>query len=271
MAYNKTFNPDSLPAFAEPERKHNDSPSQRPPTSSQYSNKPAPPLPNTHAQPAMGRLSPQVPPPQNYGYSSHASPTSHGYNSPPGGNYGAPRPQPQQHRPQPVSRPPPSPAPGDHRDPALLPLFKAVDKDRSGTLSERELSAALVNGDWSSFDPHTVKMMIRMFDSDRSGTINFDEFCGLWGFLAAWRGLFDRFDVDKSGSISLDEFTNALAAFGYRLSQQFVVILFRTFDKRNEGAISFDLFVQSCISLKRMTDVFKKYDDDRDGFITLSL
>jgi hypothetical protein len=29
--------------------------------------------------------------------------------------------------------------------------------------------------------------------------------------------------------------------------------------------------VQSCISLKRMTDVFKKYDDDRDGFITLSL
>ena len=32
-----------------------------------------------------------------------------------------------------------------------------------------------------------------------------------------------------------------------------------------ENAISFDLFVQSCISLKRMTDVFKKYDDDRDG------
>ena len=34
--------------------------------------------------------------------------------------------------------------------------------------------------------------------------------------------------------------------------------------------MSFDLFVQSCIILKRMTDVFKKYDEDRDGFITLS-
>lgn len=32
-----------------------------------------------------------------------------------------------------------------------------------------------------------------------------------------------------------------------------------------QDAISFDLFVQSCISLKRMTEVFKKYDDDRDG------
>lgn len=35
--------------------------------------------------------------------------------------------------------------------------------------------------------------------------------------------------------------------------------------------MSFDLFVQACISLKRMTDVFKKYDEDRDGYITLSL
>jgi hypothetical protein len=34
--------------------------------------------------------------------------------------------------------------------------------------------------------------------------------------------------------------------------------------------MSFDLFVQACISLKRMTDVFKRYDDDRDGYITVS-
>jgi Ca2+-binding EF-hand superfamily protein len=188
-----------------------------------------------------------------------------------------------------MSRPPASPAPPSGADPALWPLFKAVDKDGnaefcppqpssvltkyagSGHLTEKELRAALVNGDWSSFDPFTVKMMIRMFDTDRSGTIGFEEFCGLWGFLAAWRSLFDRFDADKSGNISLDEYTNALVAFGYRLSPHFVDTLFRTYDKRGEGAISFDLFVQSCISLKRMTDVFKKYDDDRDGYITLSL
>ena len=97
--------------------------------------------------------------------------------------------------------------------------------------------------------------MIRMFDTDRSGTIGFEEFCGLWGFLAAWRSLFDRFDKDRSGNISLDEYSEALVAFGYRLSEHFVGVLFKAFDKRGEGAISFDLFVQSCISLKRMTDV----------------
>lgn len=127
-----------------------------------------------------------------------------------------------------------------------------------------------MNGDWTAFDPQTVRMMIRMFDSDRSGTIGFSEFCGLWSFLASWRTLFDRFDVDRSGNISLDEFTNALVAFRYRLSPGFVELLFRTYDKRGEGVMSFDLFVQACISLKRMTDVFKKYDEDRDGYITLS-
>jgi len=94
---------------------------------------------------------------------------------------------------------------------------------------------------------------------------------GLWGFLSAWRNLFDRFDLDRSGNISYPEFKEALVAFGYKLSPQFVQLIFRTYDRRQENAMSFDLFVQACISLKRMTDVFKKYDEDRDGYITLSL
>lgn len=113
--------------------------------------------------------------------------------------------------------------------------------------------------------------MIRLFDSNRSGSIDFEEFCGLWSFLASWRTLFDRFDVDNSGNITINEYTNALVTFGYRLSTHFVHTLFNTFDKKGTGAIGFDLFVQSFIALKRMTDVFKKYDDDRDGYITLSL
>lgn len=143
-----------------------------------------------------------------------------------------------------------------------------------------ELGSALVNGDFTSFHPKTVKMMIRMFDRNSSGTISFDEFVSLWRYLAAWRELFDRFDVDRSGRISLQEFENALLAFGYRLSQPFVTVLFTTFEskgrQRNGPAhpakmgMSFDLFVQACISLRRMTDVFKRYDDDRDGYITVS-
>ncbi|APA09018.1 hypothetical protein sscle_04g037880 [Sclerotinia sclerotiorum 1980 UF-70] len=274
MAYNRAFNPDSLPAFAEPERKHTQSPAVQSPVHSQaqqamhnaqYENRPPPQ--NIHPdgrRPDGRRFSPQMHPPGNYG----VSPPNRGYATPPPAQFQAGRVAPQT-RPVQQTRPTTSPAPPG-ADPQLWPLFKAVDKDRTGVLTERELRAALVNGDWTAFDPYTVKMMIRMFDTDRSNTINFDEFCGLWGFLAAWRSLFDRFDKDRSGNISLDEYSEALVAFGYRLSDSFVGVLFKAYDKRNEGAISFDLFVQSCISLKRMTDVFKRYDDDRDGYITLS-
>jgi Ca2+-binding EF-hand superfamily protein len=80
-------------------------------------------------------------------------------------------------------------------------------------------------------------------------------FSGLWGFLAAWRALFDRFDADKSGNISFQEFQNSLAgtlsrldmfhwlmfpgnatAFGYRLSPQFVQLLFRSYDRRGQDS-----------------------------------
>jgi Ca2+-binding EF-hand superfamily protein len=256
MAYNRPFDPDALPRFAEPDAKGGNAAPNNPPP----------------AQPQHQRYDKPAPLPHKDQYAhvqSNHRPASFG--SPPPIASGA-RPNPSAHsHPPPSSRPPPSPAPETGgADSSLLPLFRAVDKDGTGQLSERELSAALVNGDWTAFDPHTVRMMIRMFDSDRSGTIGFEEFCGLWSFLASWRTLFDRFDADRSGNISLPEFTNALIAFRYRLSPQFVELIFRTYDKRGEGVMSFDLFVQSCISLKRMTDVFKKYDDDRDGYITLS-
>ena len=109
-----------------------------------------------------------------------------------------------------------------------------------------------------------------MFDTDHSGTMNFDEFCNLWGYLASWRNLFDRFDKDQSGSISLDEFEDALKAFGFRLSHACAEYIFGKFSGSDLHAISFDLFAQACISLKRMTDIFKRYDEDRDGYVKLS-
>ncbi|PSN60848.1 EF-hand [Corynespora cassiicola Philippines] len=295
MAYNKGFNPDKLPAHAEPEQAAqmlSQSSTPRPLRTSSARpdyNKPAPTPPSAYGARPSGGYDARPPPgafndpryhdPTAGGrtasprYDHGRDPRYDGYGSPPPQNYGqGPPPQGYHNRPPVQSRPPATPAPprdGNDRE-ALWRLFGAVDKDRSGQLTEAELRNALVNGDWSPFDAHTVRMMIRMFDTDRSGSVNFDEFCGLWGFLSAWRGLFDRFDADRSGTISYQEFSDALVAFGYRLSPQFVTLLYRTYDRRGENAISFDLFVQACISLKRMTDVFKKYDEDRDGYITLS-
>jgi Ca2+-binding EF-hand superfamily protein len=162
-------------------------------------------------------------------------------------------------------------------------VFLAANTSQSGTLSESELGSALVNADYTAFDPYTIKMMIRMFSSaPRLDSISYEEFVNLWRFLAAWRELFERFDEDSSGHISLAEFSRALVTFGYRLTSSFTGTLYNIYNEKGilagqrrgsraiKEAMSFDLFVQACISLKRMTDVFKGYDDDRDGYVTLS-
>ncbi|OJJ33958.1 hypothetical protein ASPWEDRAFT_41846 [Aspergillus wentii DTO 134E9] len=306
MAYNKSYNPDALPAHAEPEqvaqmigamqvKPSSSRPPAHPTASGIPPRVPVSSAPHGPAGPYAAsapkhnngmRPPPVSAPPTQY----RPSPQQHSLHpSPPPQNYGfgPPPSHPMRTRP-PASRPPQSQSPyqpplsaPDDDPQQLFPLFRAANASHSGALTEMELGSALVNGDFTSFHPKTVKMMIRMFDRNGSGTISFDEFVSLWKYLAAWRELFDRFDEDRSGRISLYEFENALAAFGYRLSQPFVTVLFTTFESKTRQmsgpakspgqlGMSFDLFVQACISLRRMTDVFKRYDDDRDGYITVS-
>ncbi|KAJ5816434.1 hypothetical protein N7447_008667 [Penicillium robsamsonii] len=331
MAYNKSYNPDALPAHAEPEQvaqmlgnmnvsgqSHTPShapslnqkplPSRPPPQTAHSSGVPSrvpvSSAPPQHAYAAAPRLDPQ--PHHSHSHSHSGRPSSATaplpsqlpsqsqsrphplHPSPPPQNYGfgPPPVQPQRSRPPSSSRPPQSPVPPPLTAPSsdpqqLFPLFRAANASNSGTLTEGELGSALVNGDYTSFHPRTVRLMIRMFDRDGSGTINFDEFVSLWRYLAAWRELFDRFDEDRSGRVSQPEFEKALVAFGYRLSGKFISTIFGVFEAKGKqmsnapkdprsAGMSFDLFVQACISLKRMTDVFKRYDEDRDGYITLS-
>ncbi|ORX60264.1 EF-hand [Hesseltinella vesiculosa] len=167
---------------------------------------------------------------------------------------------------------PPPPPPG--ADPQLWSWFTAVDTDRSGQLTVDELQRALVNGDWSPFNIETVRMMVNMFDADNTGTIDFNEFAGLWRYIEDWKRCFQAFDADGSGSIDAKEMHNALRTFGYNLSDRFVSILIQKFDKygtgTGKGDVTFDNFVQACVNVKTLTDSFRAYDTDGDGWIQIN-
>ena len=64
-----------------------------------------------------------------------------------------------------------------------------------------------------------------MFDRDQSGTINFNEFCGLWNYITQWKGAFDRYDTDRSGSIEANELHRVFTEMGYRVSPNFVQLI----------------------------------------------
>ncbi|KAG0049102.1 hypothetical protein BGZ83_006052 [Gryganskiella cystojenkinii] len=183
----------------------------------------------------------QAPPPQQQGsvYGQHQTPAAaaaqQGY-----GGYQQP--------------PPPSQAPPAATESNLRYWFDAVDTDRSGQLSVDELQRALIN--------------------DNSGLINFAEFSGLWKYIEEWRACFSAFDQDKSGSIDFNELKTAMHSFRYNLSDDFLRLVIKKYDKRGKnppgrGDVSFDMFIQISCTVKSLTDAFMRIDREGKGFATI--
>ena len=59
-------------------------------------------------------------------------------------------------------------------------------------------------------------MMINMFDTNRTGTIDVHEFGKLFNYINDWKRMFENFDKDKEGTLSQEDFTAALQSMGYR-------------------------------------------------------
>ncbi|KAL1918742.1 uncharacterized protein VTP21DRAFT_2764 [Calcarisporiella thermophila] len=231
--------------------------------------------PQQYGQPPQQQWGP--PPPQQGGQQygqqqQYPPPPSQGQPGGYGGSAGG-YPPPQGGYPPPSGPPPPA----SNQQNQLLMWFKAVDSDNSGYLTVEELQRALINGDWSPFNIETCRLMVNMFDTDNSGTINFQEFAGLWKYIEDWKRLFQTFDTDKSGTINAQELQNALRTFGYNLSPSFIDLLIKKFDKyagtkNKTGArdVTFDSFVQACVTVKTLTDAFRRYDGDHDGWIQIN-
>ncbi|KAI8872299.1 EF-hand [Ramicandelaber brevisporus] len=221
------------------------------------------------------------PPPPNYA-GSYGRPQQGSYYQPQQ-QYG--RPPPPQYNPTPPGsyynqrphyQPPAQQGPPPGADPTLWYWFTAVDQDRSGAISADELSAALVNGDFTPFNMETVRLMLNMFDSDGDGTINFQEFCGLWRYIEDWKKCFRSFDTDGSGTIDQFELFDALKRFGFNVSRGFVEHAVRKFDRKEgkpgqqSGTLTFDSFIQVCVTVRTLTEAFRRFDTDGDGWVNLS-
>jgi Ca2+-binding EF-hand superfamily protein len=153
-----------------------------------------------------------------------------------------------------------------------------VDADGSGSISVTELQSALVNGNSTKFDLDTVKMLMNIFDTDRSGTIGFNEFQGLWQYIRDWQEVFKHFDRDHSGSIEGHELSAALKSFGYKFSPSILNLIEQKYLASGPApagfgpppGITFDRFVRACVMVKTLTEAFQSTDTDGDGWIQIS-
>lgn len=155
-------------------------------------------------------------------------------------------------------------------DPNVLAWFQAVDLDRSGQISATELQQALTNNDWSSFSIKTCYKMIGMFDRNFTGTIDLNEFNSLWSYINQWRGVFQAYDRDRSGNISEQELHTALQQMGYNLTPNFVSTAVWRYDTTGRRQLTFESFINCCVTLQALTGFFRTKDTAMRGQTQIS-
>ncbi|KAI5959649.1 hypothetical protein CANMA_004085 [Candida margitis] len=165
----------------------------------------------------------------------------------------------------------------------LRSVFEKVDVNKSGRISGKELSYALLNFDHTRFQDSTIKLMMSLFTNQGDGSsssssyssnksLNFDQFVSLWKYLSAYKKLFIQADADKSGDVSFGEFQKIIEQIGYKLDIDLVLHLFSKYSLKDSGEVGrlkFDSFIELLVYLRKLTDIFKKYDKDLSGTATI--
>jgi len=112
-------------------------------------------------------------------------------------------------------------------------------------------------------------MMIEMFDTNMSGTIDVNEFEKLFNYVNQWKAMFESLDKDRSGRLEQQEVVQAFQQMGYRFSPTFVQNLLTKFDPRGRK-LTLDNFIVASVQIKRLTDSFRTRDREMRGQVNLA-
>merc|ERR1712137_401306 len=120
----------------------------------------------------------------------------------------------------------------------LQAWFSSVDADKSGFIDQRELSQMTMpgSGPYSGrvLGPAPAAMLIRLFDIDNSGTIDFFEYAALHSFMDKLNSAFQQADRDQNGALDMGEITGAMQMAGFRVDP---VVIRRYFEKYSKGGV----------------------------------
>jgi len=134
--------------------------------------------------------------------------------------------------------------------------FELFDEDGDGTISIKELSKVMTSLGQNPTDAE-IEDMINEVDSDRNGSIDFDEFCKMMAmptkahnFESEMQAAFAVFDHDGSGTISLEELRRVMKSFGEELTDDDLDQMIKEVDKDGDGSIDYKEFVNFMVDGK---------------------
>jgi len=143
-----------------------------------------------------------------------------------------------------------------------------MDKDRSGSIAANELANVAIGG--TPIGIETAGKLIRVFDVDKNGTIDFYEYAALHKFLLSMQALFQQQDRDRSGTLDANEIGSALAAGGFRMGPLAIQSLFRKYNKSGYGITTVE-FLGLVAHVAQVKSIFEWRDKQRSGQVVLDM
>jgi len=145
--------------------------------------------------------------------------------------------------------------------------FASVDTDRSGNISSREL--ALVTFGGIPLGEENARKLIKIFDKDRSYSIDFREYTALHQYILAMQQQFMNADRDRSGFLSFQEVTLVCQQAGFSISPVAMNLLFQKYCRDARG-LSFGQYLGMCGEMGGIRSKFEWADPRRTGMVTLN-
>ncbi|KAK5579917.1 hypothetical protein RB653_009606 [Dictyostelium firmibasis] len=146
--------------------------------------------------------------------------------------------------------------------------FRSIDKDRSGSISAMELQHLQVG--YGPLGIETSTKLIRVFDVDKSGQIDFYEYAALHQFINILYANFLANDRNRSGTIDAHEIHRALGTTGFNLPFHTVNLLFLKVSPRGYG-LKFSDFLGLCSTIAIARSLFEAHDPMRTGIAHLNI
>jgi Ca2+-binding EF-hand superfamily protein len=145
--------------------------------------------------------------------------------------------------------------------------FLSVDTDRSGTITSTEIANVPFNG--LPLGVELAGKLIKVFDKDGNGTVDFIEYATLHQFLNVCQTGFFNSDTNKSGTLDAREIHTALNMCGFALGFQVVQSIVNKYDTTKAG-INFHTFLFICAHFSHLRSIFEWNDLNKTGSITLN-
>lgn len=149
----------------------------------------------------------------------------------------------------------------------LKEWFRRVDSNNTGSINSLQLKNALAVGNLH-FPLSVVQQMIRMYDFDRNGTMDFEEFVALNKFLFKVQNAFSQLDRGH-GYLTPEDVYQALVKVGFSLDSPAFFTVCESFDQNKTGMVRLDAFISLCIFVQSSRNLFNAFDTTNQGRVTL--